>query len=188
MEERAVLDMIAAGGVSYVSVRDQIVSGDLLLLHHSFVPSWYGAKIELVQRATGPFAHIAVMDRVQYPDRERVKVYESVTPKVRDVMLSVAAETGFFWISLNKPITPEEREHLLGECGVNDYSQVGAVAAGADWLPGDEASDPRRWCAKYVGLGRAKSGVYLGNRWVPTDMAIRAMNDYNGQLRYVRMM
>lgn len=172
--------------VDYAAVRDDIAPGDLLLLHHDFVPSWYGCQIEAVQRFTGPFAHIAVFDRVPYPDRERLKVYESVVPHVRDVLVSATAEEGFFWISLNRPMTPAEREAALSECGVNQYDKFGAIAAGlTDTLGPAEDTLPRRWCAKAVNLWRRKSGVDLGPKYVPTDMAIAAQN-MGGKLRYVR--
>lgn len=177
-------DLIAAG-VPYESVRDRIVPGDLLLLHHEFVPSWYGLQIEVVQRFTGPFAHIALLDRIGLGGAERVVVYESVVPKVRCVLVSATAEEGFFWLHLNRPISPAERDAAWREMGVYDYDKLGAVAAGADMLPPGEDQHPRRWCAKAVALWRRLSGVDLGPRYVPTDMALEALNRYGGRLQYV---
>lgn len=181
------LEDLIARGVPYSAVRDDIAPGDLLLLHHEFVATWYGIKIEAVQRFTGPFAHIAVFDRVPYPDRERVKVYESVMPDVRDVLLSATAQHGFFWVQLNRPMRPAEREQALRECGVNKYDQLGAIAAGAGQLPPDEDARPRRWCAKAAALWRRLSDTDLGPSHVPTEQALVATNRFNARIRYVTM-
>lgn len=181
------LEDIIAAGVSYAAARDDIASGDLLLLHHEFVASWYGIQIEAVQRFTGPFAHIALFDRVILGDSDRLVVYESVVPKVRCVLVSATAEEGFFWLRMNRPIGVAEREAAWLEMGVNEYDKAGALAAGLGQLPEGEDADPRRWCAKAVALWRRMSGVDLGSRYVPSDMAMEAMNRFNGQLRYVRM-
>jgi hypothetical protein len=182
-----VLAQIAAGGVAYADVRDQIAPGDLLLLHHEFVASWYGVQIEAVQAFTGPFAHVALLDRIKLGARERVVVYESVVPKVRAVLVSATADQGFFWVRMNRPITDEEREAAWTELGVNDYDKFGAMSAGlTDTLGPHEDALPRRWCAKAVNLWRRKSGVDLGARYVPTDMAIAAQN-LGGKILYVSM-
>lgn len=189
------LDDLIARGVPYNAVRDDIAPGDLLLLHHAFVPSWYGVQIEAVQHFTGPFAHVAMFDRIRLGDEERVVVYESVTPKVRCVLVSATAEEGFFWVKLNRPIAPIEREAAWLEMGVNEYDKFGAISAGADALPANEDSNPRRWCAKAVALWRRMSGVQLApprqagdpGRYVPTDMALEAANRFNAQIQYVHM-
>lgn len=178
-------DLIAAG-VPYASVRDDIAPGDLLFLHHEFVASWYGVQIEAVQRFTGPFAHVALFDRISLGGQERVVVYESVVPKVRCVLVSATAEEGFFWLHWNKPISSYEREAAWMEMGVNEYDKVGAIAAGLGQLPADEDANPRRWCAKAVNLWRRLSGVDLGPLYVPTAMSIVAQN-MGGVLRYVRV-
>jgi hypothetical protein len=184
-----VLDDLIAAGVDYSSVRDDIAPGDLLLLHHEFVANWYGVQIEAVQRFTGPFAHIAQFDRVVVGGEERVVVYESVVPHVRAVLVSATAEEGFFWISLNRPMSKRERDGWWRELGAHPYvyDKLGAIAAGAGVLPKGEDDDPRRWCAKAVALRRRESDVDLGRRYVPTDMAVEAQNRFNGRLRYVRM-
>jgi hypothetical protein len=182
-----VIALIKQGGVLYSDIRDQIQSGDALLLHHDFAAPWYGLnwydfQINVVQEMTGAFAHIALFDRIGLGGEERVVVYESVVPKVRAVLVSATAEQGFFWLRLNAPLTKEKREAIWAEMGVNEYSKAGAVLAGADALPANEAQDPRRWCAKFVGLY-----ADLGPRWVPTDQAMTAMNQRNARLQYVRM-
>jgi hypothetical protein len=167
----------------YEKAHERIAPGDLLLLHHEFTPSWYGCQIEAVQRFTGPFAHIGVFDKIA----GRNVVYESVVPKVRVVRASVTAEHGFFWLEMHRPMTEAERERWWTEIGVNDYSKAGAMAAGmSDTLGPEEDEQPRRWCAKSVALCRRLSGVDLGNRYVPTDMALQALNR-GGVLRYVAM-
>jgi hypothetical protein len=193
MTKDDVLDLVAAGGVPYADVRNDIRSGDLLALHHEFVLSWYGCQIEAVQRFTGPFAHIAVFDRIVLGDEERVVVYESVVPKVRAVPVSVTAEEGFFWLPMQRPMSPEERRAWWdGEIGWGDYSKQGAMLAGAAMaglmeMPATEAADPRRWCAKAAGLRRRDSGVELGQHFVPTPQIQTAMRDYGARLIYVQM-
>lgn len=187
MNEQTVLDLIADGGVSYSSVRNQIASGDLLFLHHDFVASWYGIQIEAVQRFTGPFAHIAVFDRIVLGGEDRLVVYESVVPKVRTVLVSATAEKGFFWMPMGVPMTKDERDAAWSEMGVNDYDKAGAILAGLDRLPSGEDADPRRWCAKFVALTRKRSLVDLGTSHVPTAQATLAAVRYNAPLRYVRM-
>jgi hypothetical protein len=151
------------------------------------VPTWYGVQIEAVQRFTGPFAHIAVFDRIVIGGEERVVVYESVVPHLRSVLVSATAEQGFFWIAMNRPMSKTEREGWWREFGANPflYDKLGAIEAGGDMLPANEDENPRRWCAKAVAIRRRESGVDLGKRYVPTDMAIAAQN-MGGVLRYVR--
>ncbi len=182
------LDDLIKNGVSYSSVRGDIAPGDLLLLHDDFIPDWYGVQIAAVQAFTGPFAHIAVFDRIILGGEERVVVYESVVPKVRCVLVSATAGKGFFWIKLNRPMTRNERDMAWLEMGVNDYSKGGAIAAGlVETLGPQEDVLPRRWCAKAVNLWRRASGVDLGPKYVPTDMALVAQNKFNGRLQYVHM-
>jgi hypothetical protein len=187
------LQDLMSAGVSYAAVRDDIAPGDLLLLHHEFVASWYGVQIEAVQRATGFFAHIAVFDRVIVSGRERLVVYESVVPHLRSVFVSATAEEGFFWISMAKPMAQAESDAWWVEFGAHPflYDKVGAIEAGECFLRGvpmplEEDTHPRRWCAKAVGLHRLKSGVDLGRSYIPTEMANVAQN-LGGVLRYVRM-
>lgn len=187
IDDKTTLDLIADGGILYSEARGQIQSGDLLFLHHSFVASWYGIQIEAVQRFTGPLAHVAVFDRIIMGGEERLVVYESVVPKPRAVLVSATAEEGFFWMPVGHPITPEEREAIWTELGVNDYDKVGAVLAGLGHMPPNEDELPRRWCAKFAALHRKLSGVNLGPTHVPTEQAIEAMTHYNAPMRYVRM-
>jgi hypothetical protein len=193
--DREVDALIAAGGVLYADIREQIRPGDLLALHHDFVASWYGVQIEAVQRFTGPFAHIAVFDRITLGADERVVVYESVVPLVRPVPVSVtAAEAGgFFWLPMRRPMSDLERRAWWDvEIGGGEYSKPGAVLAGAAFaglmeMPAGEDHDPRRWCAKAVGLRRRDSGVELGPHYVPTAQIAAARRDYGAPLVYVRM-
>jgi hypothetical protein len=187
--EREVHDLIAAGGVTYAEIRDRIQPGDLLALHHDFVFSWYGCQIEAVQRFTGPYAHIALFDRIVLGDEERVVVYESVVPKVRAVLVSATADEGFFWLPMARPMSRAERAAAWNEMGVYEYDKLGAIAAGATQgaLPAGEDENPRRWCAKFAGLRRRESGVELGPRHVPTDQIVAARRDYAAPLIYVRM-
>jgi hypothetical protein len=187
MDAFDVIKLIAGGGIPYADARPQIQSGDLLLLHHDFVASWYGVQIEAVQLFTGPFAHIAVLDRIDIGGDERVVVWESVVPKERVVPVSATADQGFFWISLRKPMTTAERDFAWNGIGVREYSKEGAVLAGLDRLPADEDANERRWCAKSANLMRRRSDVDLGPRYVPTDMALSAMRKYGARLQYVRM-
>lgn len=182
------LALIAQGGVPYSSVRAQIRSGDALLLHHDFVPTLYGLQIAAVQEFTGPFAHIALLDRVTLGDTERVVVWESVVPRFRMVPLTATVEelSGFFWLSMNRPMSEAERDAAWALTGKGEYSKPGAVLAGLGKMPSDEDANPRMWCAKAVRLLRRLSGVDLGARYVPTDMAIAAQN-MGGQLQYVSM-
>lgn len=184
MVEADVMDMIRAGGVLYSAVRDQIQSGDLLALHHDFVPSWYGVKVDVVQRFTGPIAHVGLIDRIT---PTRLIVYEATIPKVRAVRISVAAEKGFFWLQMNRPITELEREACWADVGVKEYSTKGAIQAGLGMLPPAEEQNPRTWCSKCVPLWRRESDVYLGSSFVPTDVVLQAQNGYAAKLQYVRM-
>lgn len=182
-----------ARGVPYASVRDDIAPGDLGLLHHDFVASWYGLQIEAVQRATGFFAHIFTFDRIVLGGEERVVADESVVPNERCVLVSNTAEQGFWWISMNRQMLKVERDSWWSEIGSHEfvYDKLGAIEAGDCFLrgvqmPAAEAENPRRWCAKAVALHALKSGLDLGRSYVPTEMANVAQN-MGGQLRYVRM-
>jgi hypothetical protein len=183
------LDLMRAGGVPYSSIRDEIRSGDLLLLHHSFVPSLYGLQIAAVQEWTGPFAHVALLDRVVIGGIERVAVWESVVPDVRMVPVTSTVEdtAGFFWIPMGRAMSADAIGALWERTGKGKYSKPGAVLAGINALPADEDADPRMWCAKLVNLICRIDGVDLGPRYVPTDMAFEAMRLFNAPLRYVRM-
>jgi hypothetical protein len=189
MNKDAVLEMIAAGGVSYSAVRDQIKSGDLLLLHHGFVPTLYGLQIEAVQEFTGPFAHIAILDRVTIAGVDRVVVWESVVPKFRMVPVTATVEelAGFFWIPMNAPMSTAEREAAWAMTGKGEYSKPGAVAAGLKALPVYEDDNPRMWCAKATDILRRISGVELGRSYVPSASAEFALKTSPGRLQYVRM-
>lgn len=193
-DHTGVLGDLVAKGVLYSDVRDDIAPGDLLLLHHDFVASWYGMQIEAVQRATGYFAHIAVFDRVVLSGRERLVVYESVVPHERAVFASATAEQGFWHVAINKRMSPEEREAWWTEFGAHPfvYSKEGAIGAGACFLRGvpmpiEEDADPRRWCAKAVALHGRHSDRDLGRSHVPTEQFNVAMNKHAGKVRYVRM-
>jgi len=187
MNEQSVLDLIKAGGVPYDSVRGKIKSGDLLALHHDFVASWYGVQIEAVQRFTGPFAHVAMFQWVNWGGVDRLGVCESVVPKRRFVAVSATAEEGFFWLPMNREPSAEEHRAVADSMGFGEYDKLGAIEAGLDKLPADEDANPRMWCAKAVNLWRRVSGVDLGSRYVPTDMVLTAILKYNARLQYVRM-
>ena len=189
MDKQTVLDMIAEGGVSYESVRDQIRSGDLLLLHHDFIPTLYGLQIEAVQQWTGPFAHIALLDRVVIGGEERVAVWESVVPLRRMVPVTATVEdtAGFFWLSMNRPMSADAIASAWANTGKGEYSKPGAVLAGINALPDDEDDNPRMWCAKLINLLCRMYGIDLGECYVPTAMASVAMSKYNARLQYVRM-
>lgn len=186
------LAALANAAVPYTVARDDFCPGDVLLLHHAFAAdwmnlSWYDKQICAVQRFTGPFAHIGIIDRIAQAGEERVVVYESVVPKVRCVRLSTTAKDigGFFWLSLKRDISTEEREAIWTAMGTGPYSKWGAVLAGMDRLPADEDARDRMWCAKFFRLMRRLSGVQL-NSSVPTEQAIALLN-MGGSLRYVQM-
>jgi hypothetical protein len=189
MNKDDVLAMIASGGVPYTDVRNQIQSGDLLLLHHDFVPTLYGLQIAAVQEWTGPFAHIALLDRVVIGGEERVAVWESVVPKRRMVPVTATVEdtAGFFLLRMNRLMSADAISSAWLNVGKGDYSKPGAVLAGIDRLPSDEDDNPRMWCAKLVNLLCRMYGVDLGECYVPTAMAEVAIAKYGGQLIYVRM-
>lgn len=186
MTRDEVLALIAAGGVPYSQVRDQIRAGDLLALHHEFVMSWYGCQIEAVQAFTGPFAHIAMFEWVKWAGVDRLIVAESVVPRVRGVAVSVTAEKGFFWIAMGREPSTEAHQAIADAMGTGEYSKEGAILAGLDRLPPDEDADPRQWCAKRVNLWARSYGLDLGRRYVPSDMVAAAIAQ-GGRLQYVRM-
>jgi hypothetical protein len=194
MDERQVLALIDAGGISYAEARPLIKPGDLLFLHHSFVKdwvelSWYDKQIYAVQKFTGPMAHIGILDRIQSPDddEDRVIVYESVVAKPRAVRLSTTAEQGFLWLPMNRPITAAAREAIWSALGFGDYSKWGAVLAGLKLLPKDEAARSRMWCAKFAFLMGQLYGLRLHESMVPTQQAEGAMRETDAQMQYVRM-
>lgn len=183
--------MVRAGGVPYADVRGSIKSGDLLFLHHDFVASWYGLQVEMVQDFTGPFAHIAMFDWVQLGGEARLVVYESVVPDPRVVLVSATAEEtgGFFWMPLDCPITPDEREAIWRELGnkTYGYDKLGAIQAGLGTLPPGEDNDPRRWCSKFVALARRRAGIDLGPDYVPSTQAVAAVQHTGRQPQFVRL-
>jgi hypothetical protein len=176
-------------GVPYSSIRDAIRSGDLLLLHHGFVPTSYGLQIALVQEWTGPFAHVALLDRVILGGIERVAVWESVVPDVRMVPVTSTVEklAGFFWIPMHRQMSPDAIGWAWERTGKGPYSKPGAVFAGLNALPADEDDNPRMWCAKLVNLLCRMDGVDLGPSYVPTAMARAATNNDVARIQFVRM-
>lgn len=195
MDRASVLKLIEEGGISYAEARPQIKPGNLLLLHHDYLQSWaelswYDKQISLVQQFTGPFAHVAILDRIRTGEgdsaEETVVAYESVVPRRRAVRVSTTAEHGFFMLSMNRPISTTERQAIWSDIGFGEYSKWGALMAGAGCLPANEDKNPRMWCAKAVALWRRISGVDLGSKYVPTDMALTAMNQ-GARIQFVQM-
>lgn len=183
---------LITAGVPYASVRDDLCPGDAILLHHAFVGDWmelslYDKQIWAVQRFTGPFAHVGIIDRIPQAGTDRVVVYESVVPKVRCVRLSTTAKDvgGFFWISLKRDITQAERDAVWSAMGTGPYSKWGAILAGVDALPPDEDQRERMWCAKFFRLMQMLSGINVRSS-VPTQQAMELLN-MGGVLRYVRV-
>jgi hypothetical protein len=186
MTKSEVLAMIAAGGVPYDQVRDQITAGDFMFLHDEFDLGnpWYSAQIAAVQAFTGPFAHVAVIDKFA----NRVWVEESVEPYVRVSLLSTVIGQGFFWLPLGIEMTEAERDVALKYASQGAYSKPGAIAAGARWIERtrEDADESRWWCAKYAAIVRRPS-VDCGPVYVPTAMCQYLVARYGVRPIYVRM-
>lgn len=159
----------------YSQIREQIKPGDVLALHDEFVPTYYGLKIAAVQLLTGPYCHVGLL----WPMGGRLWCLESVIPKIRMSPLSNVASQGFFWLPLDRPMSAEEIEFALSHVSIGEYSQHEAIKAGAGLLTEEDAANGKWECAKYTVLARAKSGVDLGPRWVPTDVVLAAAHRYN---------
>ena len=184
MDKQTILDMIAEGGVPYSQVRDSITAGDFMFLHDEPEYTLYGAQIAAVQAFTGPFAHVALIDKFG----GRVWVEESVVPYVRLSPLSNVVPKGFFLLRLGIEMSEAERDIALKYVSLGEYSKPGAVAAGLNWInenSGDD-DDGRWWCAKFSSIVR-RGVVDCGPAYVPTAMADYMTKRYGKKLIYVRM-
>lgn len=183
----------------YEDIRSQIKSGHVLALHHEFVASWYGLQIAAVQAFTGPIAHVGLLHVAD----GRVWLLESVVPCVRYSPLTNVAGEGFYWFSINTPMSVAESEFAFSKVGVGDpqygtYSKVLGVrlalmakykaAMGQDIsVSEDEKRSEKMECAKFVDLCREHSGVNMGHSYIPTDSVEALIMRYNVQPIHVVM-
>jgi len=173
---------------SFAEIKEHICPGDILALHDEFVPTWYGLKIAGVQLATGKYCHVGILDVV---DGE-IRVYESVIPFIRNVLLQQTAAKGFYWIPLNKGLNDAARAFALSKVGLGGYSQLEAILAGVDAalqreLPDDNQRDHLWECARFVRAVELRNNIFLGDYDVPTRIVEACQLGYNAPVIEVTM-
>ena len=157
--------------MKYSDCRDNIKSGDLILLSHKKWGSLYDLQVQAVRLASlTEFSHVGVAVVLG----GRVWIAESVTPVVRLVPLSNFTDEGFYVVHTDVPMQEAELEFLLSKVGKGKYSKIQAVLAwlGKLKLGADELYE----CAEYVILARRLSGLDLGERAVPATVAHEALS------------
>lgn len=156
--------------MNYSSYRDNIKSGDLIILSHSKWGSFYDLQVQAVRLASlTEYSHVGVAVELG----GHVWLAESVTPFVRLVPLSNFAEQGFYVIHTDTEMTAQEFDFLVSKIGNGKYSKWQAVLAwlGKLKLGADELYE----CAEYVIVARRLSGLDLGSRAVPASVVQEAL-------------
>lgn len=157
--------------MNYELLRSSFQSGDIAAFTHRRLRSWYDFKVWCVRVFTASkYSHVGLI----WVDHGRVWLLEAVTPKVRIVPLSLYAEDGFDWISLDRPMTEVEVNAALSEVGVTGYSQGEAILAWFKRLTIVKGAVTQ--CCKYVILNRRLSGVELGPVATPPEVVDTALN------------
>lgn len=154
----------------YSEIRDEIKSGDLVILSHYKWASWYDLQVMMVRLMSATeYTHVGVCVVLG----GRVWVAESVVPVVRLVPLSNYAEDGMYIIPTNTPMKDEELEYLLSKVGTAKYSKWQAMMAYLDRL--ELGADDHFECAEYAICARRLSGLDLGPRAVPAAVVKEAL-------------
>jgi hypothetical protein len=169
--------------MKYADVRARIESGDLLAWSHRGWDSWYSLKIQAVRMFTrSDYCHLAlamVFDG-------RVWCVESVMPVIRIVPLSNLIGTeGCYWIPMNAPMTPAEREFALSKVSLGKYSQIEAMRAALSPLPADNQRDDKWECARYAIECRRHSGIELGPIDTPDAGVLAAQDRYQAPVYHL---
>lgn len=155
---------------TYSEIRDEIRSGDIIILSHYKWASFYDLQVMAVRLfSASEYCHIGVA--VVFGGR--VWVAESVSPVVRLVPLSIYAKDGMYIIPTRTPMNDTELEYLLSKVGTGKYSKWQAMMAYLDRL--ELGADEHFECAEYAICARRLSGLELGPRAVPASVVKEAL-------------
>ena len=155
---------------TYSEIRDEIQSGDLVVLSHYKWASWYDFQVMIVRvMSATEYTHVGVCVVLG----GRVWVAESVEPVVRLVPLSNYAADGMYIIPARHPMKEEELEYLFSKVGKAKYSKWRAIKAYLDRL--EIGTDDELECAEYAITARRLSGLDLGHKAVPSCVVKEAL-------------
>jgi hypothetical protein len=165
--------------MKYSDVRDSIKGGDIIALSHESWDSWYDFQIQIVRTATqSEYCHVGLV--LEWGGR--LFVVESVTPYVRIKPLSQFIDKGFYWLSVDKPVSEAETEFALSKVAVGEYSRLAAIKGGLGIL---KIGEDNLWqCAEFVIAARMLSGVDLGNKATPASV-VKTLQSQGCSLNYI---
>jgi hypothetical protein len=147
-----------------------IKSGDLIAVSHQPWASISDIESHIVRiMCESEYSHVAVA----YVKDNEPHLIEAIVPEVSINPLTKYLDYGFFWLSMDVPMSKEEESYALAVLG-EKYSKLEAVAGFMDLL---EVGGDEFWqCSELTISMRKKSGVNLGPRATPAAVVQRALS------------
>jgi hypothetical protein len=167
--------------MDYTSNRERIKSGDLIALTHKKWGSLYDLQVQAVRLGTeSEYSHVGLIWEIG----GRLFVIESVVPFVRILPLAHYAKEGFYWLSMNAPISDDELEFAMDDVGTWSYSKWQAILAFFKRLK--IGADRAGMCAEFVIECRRRSGVDLGDFATPSAVVFEANDRYGAAALWLK--
>jgi len=155
-----------------------IKSGDLIAVSHQPWSSVSDIESHIVRiMCESEYSHVAVA----YIKDGEPHLIEAVVPEVSINPLEKYLDFGFFWLSVDVPMSEEEESYALSKLG-QSYSKLEAVAGFMDLL--DVGGDEFWQCSELTISMRKMSGVDLGSRATPAAVVQKALS-LGYSLKYV---